>query len=955
MDISLSSRSPSLSASHDNPAAPDKEPGSSGPAARLPAGANPVRRWLDSSSDQTTRAHAVGPAKAEPAPGPTPVGPPAIAISAKRSTREATRDVRRSPRETARQVELKPALTSLPPEYENHPSRGDALLSYVNALYRPSEANAYTYMQWCHTDPVTSTPSMTGCVGMNQLAQYMAADRHTDLMGAVRQISSALLGDLGTQAQADMQHAVETAQTTYTSGGSISIPNHIRQVGTYMGNLHLPGEDAANLLIDHLRRRFSQPAMTEGALFGSPVAFANISFGLVNPRTGGRVGGHQFGIQRLHQTADYRNDGYQIYDNGLGAFRYANFDQLGAALRMYFAATGLQVRDLTTDYQAMLHVVQQPNMGAATLQAVGGGYGANPLHNAEPGAYMTLTPPDATLPPPPSLDAPSRWGTRDDTLLKRSIHHPFATLHPHALYRPSAVSPGELKTAGGFTAEDTPLRNVNLDYHDFELQRNPKATDGAGYLGTFRSVGVATQKMPDGGGYLYVVAPTPNMVDVPSSLRLGLRRPGAHEVAALGRIDYTQIRGWYPVEKSGKRGDFVVNDDYRWDIYDRTQLAGGQPQLARFAGDDPAWRDRAFKPFVSSTSVGDSVVHYRPNRDSNLSVAEFYGNALDTIRRQAERAKTQDYHGQVRLQSGISGTESHLYIWPYDGFAYSGPSIAYPGSQSAFNMGDDGRFHSPTDYNKVLRVDGNGYVLLGDMPANPAKDTNGVFQRDGSRFRHVQDGKFLTDWGYDKAVRVDSRTWPGYSDWITLNNKGAPVSPPLAFTYKNVVSQVGSPSEIFRFVTNPESVLPQGSTHFIVSMPPIRSDIIDTFASFRSQIDKARDRSYKGSPSVYRMARWLAKRNATLLFRDGYYATTNPDDPKRLEVRRLDGTLVLTGTADQKTHASHFVDVVRDPLDNPSSHLRVPDFIWDRIQDQQATRIRLAAQWPESVETAPMM
>ncbi len=185
--------------------------------------------------------------------------------------------------------------------------------------------------------------------------------------------------------------------------------------------------------------------------------------------------------------------------------------------------------------------------------------------------------------------------------------------------------------------------------------------DGAGYLGTFRELETAQQNpalAAAKNGYVYAVAPTPNMVDVNATL--GTRVPAAPTLARSPRWAASTTRrfGAGRKWKTASSGQFTANPDYRWDVYDQTRTAGAQPQLSRFAADDPAWSDSARRPFATAQTQDGKTV-YAPTQEPNLSQASFYNHALEKIRYLSDQqAKGQDYRGPVKLvaHNGAYGT-----------------------------------------------------------------------------------------------------------------------------------------------------------------------------------------------------------------------------------------------------------------------------------------------------------
>ncbi|CAE6877500.1 hypothetical protein R69927_04771 [Paraburkholderia domus] len=735
------------------------------------------------------------------------------------------------------------------------------------------------------------------------------------------------------------------------NGDERDLPSYIRHPGA-------TGLRNGDAVVDDLAHHFSTPYNPHGEVMGHPETFALIGFG----DHADSVPGHgdwrpvqTVAVQRLHTTGDYRNDSYALYHPYEGAFRYDNFNQLAYAVSSYqlsyYETPG--TGSVSTAYYAMQNVLQHP-MATQRLGEAGGSYGIPPLP-VQPGgstdnppilgadmswiahvAVPSLTPPRASLPPPPDFDQPGPSGyqppPRDE--LKRSANTETER-QPMALYRPSIVTPADLKKLGGFSAEQTPLSKVNLDMHNFDIAANPSVIDGAGYLGTFRKPETAQQNpalVDAKTGYVYAVAPTPNMVDVNATLGANARSTGTGEVAAMGRIDYTQIRGWQKME-NGKLGKFTANPDYRWDVYDQTRIAGAQPQLARFSADNPAWGDSARRPYTTAqTDHGKTV--YAPRQDPNLVQANFYNHALEKIAYlNDQQAKGQDYRGPVELvaHNGAYGTlQANVHTPAGQVFSPNGPdhtdvtvtnSATDVNGYHTFRMGDDGRFHTRVlGEDEVLRVGSNGYLYLDYAPKDP-QSKNGVFRYMDNRLIHEEDHKVLT-YSHEGYAYVSSTSYDSsYSQWKLTDGSNESYSPPKSINlYYDDTS--GSARTQYEFDKDPDSALPAGVAYFATHIPNASSAYEDTRSFMR-----------QATLDQQQTADWLNRNQAALLFKDGFYLTATGDHT--LEVRNLQGDTVTTVRTDAPPQA--------DAPDIKARHL-VSDQTWARLQSEQDRREKFEAQ-----------
>ncbi|KAM3502493.1 hypothetical protein MY10362_004811 [Beauveria mimosiformis] len=174
--------------------------------------------------------------------------------------------------------------------------------------------------------------------------------------------------------------------------------------------------------------------------------------------------------------------------------------------------------------------------------------------------------------------------------------HACAEPLPTVVYRGSGSSPDFVKKRGGFVPrprdESEPVSNTT-----FGLQSHQIGENRTMYTSTTRSVviGASFALQGLGGGWVYKIHPTPNMIDLNES---------GFEFPALGGVRYDQIEGWTKVTENGLFAagmdgwdlhrlaqmqepqnpmpalNFTANPDYNAKKYDGLSASPGQPQLA---------------------------------------------------------------------------------------------------------------------------------------------------------------------------------------------------------------------------------------------------------------------------------------------------------------------------------------------------------------------------------------
>ncbi|WP_157763816.1 enterotoxin A family protein [Paraburkholderia aromaticivorans] len=703
------------------------------------------------------------------------------------------------------------------------------------------------------------------------------------------------------------------------SASTAVLANYIRHSGMH-------DVRTADDLLGELRTHFAEAYNSDSGPVGLRNDFAviDLSLGVEAAGTSRREPSRPVVVQRLNHSPDVARDHYELYDPNFGAYTYNNFEDLSAAIRgVYdggYRAEGGVIGATTTWF------AREADSAASGVRRAD-----ISLDDAERRAWSApaaqLVTPRVDLPTAPPDSRPDIQTYVDQHIeVKRSIGSTLAA-DPWVLFRPSTDKPIEVVKRGGFDAAATPLRDVNLSLHNFDIASHEGETDSGGYLGTFEisAVAIDRQRHQSEDGYIYAIAPSPNMVNVNASL--GAHSLGAenHEFAAMGHIDNTQILGWWKTNelKKGHLWHFYENPAFRWDVYRRMWTAGAQPQLARFPVDSAAWHEPEYKRFSA------------PTQEPNLAQAQFYLNArLQVYQLAARQSAGKDYRGPMTLQAYggnypyILYADAGKYVWVYNKNYASNRA----NSTTQFVMGEDGRFHFANDYKKVLRVESDDSLSVGTIPADP-RNLNGVFRVAGTNpfhLVHEENLKYLTvgrSWATPFLTDYDAGN---RSSWKLTDPRGAKVTPPAENKNSYRRSTLGTAEQLYTFNQNPESLLPPGTTHFITKQP------FDTFNGFNF-LDYLHLARSTGKLAMTITS--LKSENAARLFRDGFYEV--PNGESRLEVRTLGGKPVWRVTIHPGTGQEAY-----EYLGPIASDFRIGDDVWNDLRFREDARLDLKTKLP---------
>ncbi|KAK2616499.1 hypothetical protein QQS21_000541 [Conoideocrella luteorostrata] len=185
------------------------------------------------------------------------------------------------------------------------------------------------------------------------------------------------------------------------------------------------------------------------------------------------------------------------------------------------------------------------------------------------------------------------------------------------VFRGDSRNPTDIEKARGFSPQGTPSDDqIEGASSLFKHVTDKEVRQYRQYVSTTMDP-VQAVEFGQSTGYIYVISPDAKMVDVRETLRPHLEEKFMKEMeqAAVARIPFEQIRGWYKTsDLRGKKSKlmeirraietgtatfpdpFIKNKKY--DIkYDTTRPSGARPEIAGFPPKHQAWKQKPWSDY----------------------------------------------------------------------------------------------------------------------------------------------------------------------------------------------------------------------------------------------------------------------------------------------------------------------------------------------------------------------
>ncbi|PFH60708.1 putative enterotoxin [Ophiocordyceps unilateralis] len=174
---------------------------------------------------------------------------------------------------------------------------------------------------------------------------------------------------------------------------------------------------------------------------------------------------------------------------------------------------------------------------------------------------------------------------------------------PRVVYRADKIHPIDLELQNGFLPRGLDGSRPNAASLDFSLYNHVLGTPTGSSTSTSAFVATSKSEMAarrilslslSDVGFIYHIHVTSNFYDVEGSLGGYYMHTSEEEVAALGRIKFTQVLGWIEF-RQGVEQPFVKNSKYKGNIFDAEVWAGTEYRLAGFPENHAAWKREPWK------------------------------------------------------------------------------------------------------------------------------------------------------------------------------------------------------------------------------------------------------------------------------------------------------------------------------------------------------------------------
>ncbi|RCI08395.1 putative heat-labile enterotoxin [Ophiocordyceps polyrhachis-furcata BCC 54312] len=199
-------------------------------------------------------------------------------------------------------------------------------------------------------------------------------------------------------------------------------------------------------------------------------------------------------------------------------------------------------------------------------------------------------------------------------LLHLSLLTTFGSAYkpPRTVYRADRIHPMDLELQGGFIPRGMDGSGHNRLSLDFSLYNHVLGTgtgsskSNSAFVATSKTERAARRMLSltsNGVGFIYTIHVTSNFYDVEGTLGFYYMHTTEQEVAALGRVQFSQVVGWTEF-RQGVEQPFVKNQKYDHKLFDTEEWAGTEYRIAGFPDNHVAWKQ---EPWKSARESGPSL------------------------------------------------------------------------------------------------------------------------------------------------------------------------------------------------------------------------------------------------------------------------------------------------------------------------------------------------------------
>ncbi|RDA94624.1 putative heat-labile enterotoxin [Ophiocordyceps camponoti-saundersi (nom. inval.)] len=174
---------------------------------------------------------------------------------------------------------------------------------------------------------------------------------------------------------------------------------------------------------------------------------------------------------------------------------------------------------------------------------------------------------------------------------------------PKTVYRADKIHPMDLELQGGFLPRGLDGSRHGRSSLDFSLYNHVLGTgtgsskSNSAFVATSKSLTAARRTISlrlNNVGFIYSIHVTSNFYDVEGTLGSYYMHSSEEEVAALGKVKFSQVVGWIEF-RQGVEQAYVKNPKYDHKLFDTEGWAGTEYRIAGFPDNHAAWKKEPWK------------------------------------------------------------------------------------------------------------------------------------------------------------------------------------------------------------------------------------------------------------------------------------------------------------------------------------------------------------------------